>query len=71
MKKMAPKRKDEATRKGSPTPARRPEDKTGPGQPTPPDEHEGATEQEIGDRVGPGAGYDQEPEKEKDEGGVA
>ena len=35
------------------------------------DSHEGATEEEVGDRTGPGAGYDQEPEQEKDEGGVA
>ena len=35
------------------------------------DEHEGATEQDISDRTGPGVGYDQEPEKEKDEGGVS
>lgn len=33
-------------------------------------EHEGATDQEIGDRTGPGAGYDDEPEKVKDKGGV-
>jgi hypothetical protein len=36
-----------------------------------PEEHEGATEDEIGDRVGPGAGYDNEPEQEKDRGGVS
>lgn len=34
-------------------------------------EHEGATDEEIGDRTGPGAGYDKEPEKVKDKGGVA
>ena len=33
-------------------------------------EHEGATDEEIGDRTGPGAGYDKEPEKGKDKGGV-
>lgn len=33
-------------------------------------EHEGATDKEIGDRTGPGAGYDDEPEKVKDKGGV-
>lgn len=38
---------------------------------TNPDEHEGATEQQVGDRVGPGVGFDQEPEREKDEGGVS
>ena len=30
----------------------------------------GATEDEVGDRTGPGAGYDQEPRQEKDKGGV-
>ena len=43
--------------------------------PEPPDaedeEREGATEQEIGDRSGPGAGYDNEPEQEPDRGGVS
>jgi hypothetical protein len=34
-------------------------------------EHEGATEDEVGDRTGPGAGYDDEPAQEEDEGGVA
>jgi hypothetical protein len=34
-------------------------------------EHEGATETQVGDRVGPGVGFDQEPEREKDEGGVS
>ena len=35
------------------------------------DEHEGATEQQVSDRSGPGVGFDQEPEREKDEGGVS
>lgn len=35
------------------------------------DEHEGATEKDISDRTGPGVGYDQEPEREHDRGGVA
>lgn len=35
------------------------------------DEHEGATEEQVGDRGGPGVGFDQEPEREKDEGGVS
>jgi hypothetical protein len=35
------------------------------------DEHEGATEEKVGDLAGPGAGYDNEPEQEKDTGGVA
>ena len=34
-------------------------------------EHEGATEDRVGDRTGPEAGYDDEPEKVKDRGGVA
>jgi hypothetical protein len=35
------------------------------------EEHEGATEQQVSDRTGPGVGFDQEPEREKDEGGVS
>jgi len=35
------------------------------------EEHEGATEQQVSDRSGPGVGFDQEPEREKDEGGVS
>ena len=35
------------------------------------DEHEGATERDISDRTGPGVGYDQEPRREKDQGGVS
>lgn len=34
-------------------------------------DHEGATEDQVGDRTGPGVGYDQEPAKQKDRGGVA
>ena len=34
-------------------------------------EHEGASEREIGDRTGPGAGYDDEPSRVKDRGGVS
>jgi hypothetical protein len=33
-------------------------------------EHEGATESAVGERTGPGAGYDQEPKKERSRGGV-
>jgi hypothetical protein len=33
--------------------------------------HEGATEDRVGDRTGPEAGYDDEPAKVKDRGGVA
>jgi hypothetical protein len=35
------------------------------------DGREGATDKEVGDRTGPGAGYDLEPEQERDRGGVA
>ena len=35
------------------------------------DAHEGAKDEHVGDRTGPGAGYDQEPEKVKDTGGVS
>jgi hypothetical protein len=35
------------------------------------DGREGATDEEVGDRTGPGAGYDMEPEQDKDRGGVA
>ncbi len=35
------------------------------------DEHEGATDAQVGDRSGPGVGYDQEPEQERDKGGVS
>lgn len=37
----------------------------------PPPDHEGAIEEETGDRTGPGAGYDNEPEQDKDTGGIA
>lgn len=33
--------------------------------------HEGATDEAVGDRTGPGAGFDNEPKKIKDKGGVA
>lgn len=36
-----------------------------------PHEHEGADETEVGDRQGPGAGYDDEPVQDPDRGGVA
>ena len=35
------------------------------------DDRLGATDDQVGDRSGPGAGYDQEPERQKDKGGVA
>jgi hypothetical protein len=37
----------------------------------PTEEHGGATEDEVGDRTGPGAGYDNEPGTVKDKGGVS
>ena len=37
----------------------------------PDDGHEGATEDQVGDRTGPGVGYDQERRQVKDEGGVS
>jgi hypothetical protein len=37
----------------------------------PREEREGATEREVGDRTGPAAGYDNEPEQERDRGGVS
>ncbi len=36
-----------------------------------PTSHEGATEDRVGDRTGPEAGYDDEPAKVKNRGGVA
>ena len=33
-------------------------------------DREGATETQVGDRGGPGPGYDKEPEQERDKGGV-
>lgn len=45
-----------------PTPrAPRPEDD--PARANPDDAHEGATDDQVSDRKGPGAGYDQEPEE--------
>lgn len=41
------------------------------GQPSEVVEHEGASEDEIGDRTGPAVGYDEEPEQVKDRGGVS
>jgi hypothetical protein len=34
------------------------------------DGHVGATDQDVADRTGPGAGYDTEPAQKKDPGGV-
>jgi hypothetical protein len=53
-----------ATRPEARVPAFKPEEA--------PEGHEGGTEADIGDRGGPGAGYDKEPEKQKGGGsGVA
>ena len=41
-----------------------------PAERTTTDEHEGATDEQVGDRTGPGAGYDQEPVQQRDKGGV-
>jgi len=35
------------------------------------EEHEGATENDVSDRQGPGVGYDNEPRPTRDEGGVS
>lgn len=35
------------------------------------EEHEGAREDQVNDRGGPGVGYDQEPEQVRDRGGVS
>ena len=34
-------------------------------------DHEGAREEQVSDRTGPAVGYDNEPEREKDTGGVS
>ena len=41
-----------------------------PAERTKTDEHEGATDDQVGDTTGPGVGYDQEPEQERNKGGV-
>jgi len=46
-------------------------DEDAPERANPDDVHEGAKDEQVGDRVGPGAGYDLEPEKVKDKGGVS
>ena len=56
--KLAPR----AARKQPPVPAR------APGQTL---DHEGATEAQTGDRTGPGAGYDTQPQQVRKKGGVA
>lgn len=51
-------------RRGPSSPGQSPE--KAPGQ----QEHEGARGDQVDDRRGPGVGYDQEPEKVRDQGGV-
>ncbi len=46
-------------------------DPDAPERANPEDVHEGAKDDQVGDRGGPGAGYDQEPAKVKDKGGVS
>lgn len=46
-------------------------DPDAPEKANPEDVHEGAKDEQVGDRGGPGAGYDLEPEKVKDKGGVS
>jgi hypothetical protein len=48
-----------------------PEVPNAPERANPEDVHEGAKDEQVSDRIGPGAGYDQEPEKTKDKGGVS
>ena len=62
----------------TPTPSPRPDPdpETPPPAPEPVvgqeiDDHTGATDAQVGDLTGPGAGYDQEPKQEKDKGGVS
>ena len=58
------KKTPDATRARKDTPPNPPER-------TPTDEHEGATDEQVGDTTGPGVGYDQEPVQERDKGGVS
>lgn len=55
-------RPDEARR----TPPRRP----GSSRADESDAHQGATEEQVGERAGSGAGFDLEPKKERRKGGV-
>ena len=55
-------RPDEAPR----TPSRRP----GSSRADQADAHQGATEEQVGERAGSGPGFDQEPTKERRKGGV-
>ncbi len=48
-----------------------PEVPDAPERANPEDVHEGAKDTQVGDRGGPGVGYDQEPKKVKDKGGVS
>ena len=57
-------------------PAHRPDKATclplrhGPGRDDDSDAHQGATEEQVGERGGSGPGFDQEPKKEPHKGGV-
>ena len=51
-------------------PARKKPPVGNPAERTTTDEHEGATDEQVGDTTGPGVGYDQEPAQERDKGGV-
>ena len=51
-------------------PARKKAPAENPAERTTTDEHEGATDEQVGDTTGPGVGYDQEPEQQRDKGGV-
>ncbi|MEO6222229.1 MAG: hypothetical protein ABIP90_03195 [Vicinamibacterales bacterium] len=54
----------------SPNPERQKPLTPNPAERTKTDEHEGATDAQVGDTAGPGVGYDQEPAQERDKGGV-
>jgi hypothetical protein len=62
--------KDQIAEMESEGQAREPRNESGAKTPAQ-DGREGATDKEVGDRTGPGAGYDMEPEQERDRGGVA
>jgi hypothetical protein len=66
---------DEVTKKPPTVSDREPTRQRAPDSPAIPEleddsDHEGGTEEQVGDRTGPGAGYDKEPEQTDDPGGV-
>jgi hypothetical protein len=66
MSSTSPKRPEHRPDQAPPAPSRRP-------NPTRADEsdaHQGATEEQVGERGGSGPGFDQEPKKERRKGGV-